>query len=102
DFGLDVGFMDNRFNILFDYYNRRTDDLITNLTLPPSTGFSSISTNLGSLQNKVIELELNADILLRTSELGWNVVFNISTTKNIIFRLHDYWVFNKRDGSVSV
>ncbi|WP_222867789.1 SusC/RagA family TonB-linked outer membrane protein [Sphingobacterium phlebotomi] len=102
DFGVDLGFMDNRFNILFDYYNRRTDDLITNLTLPPSTGFSSISTNLGSLQNKGIELELNADVLPRTSALGWNVGFNISTTKTKILKLPDNGVLNNRVGGVYV
>lgn len=102
DFGVDLGFMDNRFNILFDYYNRRTDDLITNLTLPPSTGFSSISTNLGSLQNKGIELELNADIMPRSSELQWNVGFNISTTKTKILKLPENGVLNNRVGGVYV
>lgn len=102
DFGVDLGFMDNRFNILFDYYNRKTDDLITNLTLPPSTGFSSISTNLGSLQNKGIEVELNADILPRTSELAWNIGFNITTTKTKILKLPDNGVLNNRVGGVYV
>ena len=102
DFGVDLGFMDNRFNILFDYYNRKTDDLITSLTLPPSTGFSSISTNLGSLQNKGIELEINADILPRESQLGWNVGFNISTTKTKILKLPDNGVLNNRVGGVYV
>ncbi|MVZ62922.1 SusC/RagA family TonB-linked outer membrane protein [Sphingobacterium humi] len=102
DFGVDLGFMDNRFNILFDYYNRRTDDLITNLTLPPSTGFSSISTNLGSLQNKGIELELNADIMPRSSELQWNVGFNVSTTKTKILKLPENGVLNNRVGGVYV
>jgi len=102
DFGVDLGFMDNRFNILFDYYNRKTDDLITNLTLPPSTGFSSISTNLGSLENKGIEVELNADILPRTSELSWNVGFNITTTKTKILKLPDNGVLNNRVGGVYV
>src|SRR5690606_11587672 len=37
DVGVDLGLFDNRISVLFDYYNRTTDDLITSLTLPPST-----------------------------------------------------------------
>lgn len=102
DFGVDLGFMDNRFNILFDYYDRKTNDLITDLTLPPSTGFSTISTNLGSLQNKGIEIELNASILPRTSELSWGVGFNITTTKTKILKLPENGVLNNRVGGVYV
>lgn len=100
DLGFDLGLFDNRVNVLFDYYNRRTDDLITNLTLPPSTGFSSISTNLGSLQNKGIEVELNAELTPRSSDLKWNVGFNISTSKSKILKLPYNAVENNRVGGV--
>ena len=45
--GLDLGFINNRFNLILDYYNRTTSDLLTSLELPGYTGFSSIRTNLG-------------------------------------------------------
>ena len=63
DIGADIGLLNNRIGILFDYYRRVTDNLITSLSLPPSTGFASIYTNLGRLENKGIELEVNAAVL---------------------------------------
>ena len=48
DFGLDLGLFGNRLTIIFDYYNRVTSDLLTNLSLPNYTGFNSVKTNLGT------------------------------------------------------
>ncbi|WP_270089041.1 SusC/RagA family TonB-linked outer membrane protein [Sphingobacterium sp. SYP-B4668] len=102
DIGVDLGFLDNRFSILFDFYNRTTNDLITNLTLPPSTGFSSISTNLGSLQNKGIELELNTELTSRSSPVRWDLGFNLSTVKSKIIKLPENGVKHNRVGGVYV
>src|SRR5690606_8225782 len=46
DVGLDLGFLNNRITLLFDYYNRKTSDLLTDLALPSYAGFSSVRTNL--------------------------------------------------------
>lgn len=37
--GLDLGFFNNRLSFIFDYYNRTTDDLLTDVNLPAYTGF---------------------------------------------------------------
>lgn len=98
DFGLDIGFVENRINILFDVYRRVTDNLITAFVLPPSTGFTSTLTNLGSLENKGIEFEVNAKILPRTSELQWNISLNASKVKNKILSLPFNGTENNRIG----
>ncbi len=100
DLGLDLGLVDNRFTFFFDYYNRKTNDLITNLTLPPSTGFSSISTNLGSLQNKGVELEFNAGLTPRNAAVRWDLGFNVSTTKTKILKLPENGAKNNRVGGI--
>jgi TonB-linked SusC/RagA family outer membrane protein len=87
DVGLDLGLFKSRINVLFDYYRKVTSDLITTQELPPSTGFSGVSTNLGSLENKGIELELNARVLPTNSSFQWNVAFNASKTKHKILKL---------------
>ncbi|MFA4869095.1 MAG: SusC/RagA family TonB-linked outer membrane protein [Pedobacter sp.] len=52
--GLDINML-KRLNIRLDYYIANTKNLLTDLSLPPSTGFSTYKDNLGSLQNKGYE-----------------------------------------------
>jgi hypothetical protein len=87
---------------MFDAYRRVTDNLLANMALPHSTGFSSTLTNLGSLENKGIEIELSANIMPAGSAFQWNAAFNISTVKNKILRLPDNGAANNRIGGVEV
>lgn len=102
DVGADVGIFNNRINILFDYYRRVTDDLLTDLTLPLSTGFSSIRTNLGSLENKGVELELSARVLPSNSAISWDVSFNAARTRQKILTLPANGQLNNRVGGIQV
>ena len=63
DIGGDFKFLNGRLNITADYFRRKTDHLITMLTLPPSTGLGEVYTNLGSLENKGVELEILYDCI---------------------------------------
>ena len=98
DIGLDMGLLNNRISFLFDYFQRRTDNLITSLSLPRSTGFASILTNLGSLQNQGIEFEVGARVLPATSAFQWQLSFNASKIKNKILQLPDNGIDNNRVG----
>lgn len=102
DVGMDVGLLQGRVNVLFDFYRRVTDNLLTSLSLPHSTGFGSILTNLGSLENKGIELEISANVLGRNSKLQWQVSFNASKVKNKILSLPYNGTENNRIGGVYV
>ncbi len=102
DFGVDIGVFEERVGILFDWYRRVTDNLLASLSLPQSTGFSSILTNLGSLENKGIELELRASVLPRTSEFQWDISLNATTVKNTILKLPYNGVPNNRIGGFYV
>jgi TonB-linked SusC/RagA family outer membrane protein len=99
DFGFDLGLADNRVTMIFDYYNRVTDNLLTNLNLPYSTGFSSILTNLGALRNEGVELELGANVL-ETNGISWNVSVNTSYNINEIVTLPENDNENNRIGGV--
>ena len=81
DVGLDASFLNNRVNIVFDWYNRITDNLIYNLPTSLSTGFSTKTTNVGALQNKGIEFTINATPI-KTKDFSWDVSFNITHNKN--------------------
>lgn len=87
DVGADLGLFSNRVTVIFDYYRRVTDNLLTNLSLPHSTGFTSILTNLGSLENKGVEWELTARPLSPRSGFQWNISFNVTKVKNKILKL---------------
>lgn len=98
DIGADIGFFNGRASIIFDVYNRITDDLLTTVSLPASTGFSTVFTNLGSLQNKGLEIELNGNVFPSSSSFKWNVSFNAGYTEHKILKLPDNGIPNNRIG----
>lgn len=98
DIGADIGAVNGRLSIIADFYRRVTDNLLTSLSLPPSTGFSSSITNLGSLENKGFEVEVSANILPPSSALQWNISVNAAYTKNKILKLPPNGVLKNRIG----
>ena len=102
DIGADIGLMNERINITFDYYHRKTNDLLTTLSLPLSTGFSSIFTNLGRLENKGVEIALGLQVLPTDSKFQWDVSFNASRVKTKILKLPSNGTKNNRIGGFYV
>jgi TonB-linked SusC/RagA family outer membrane protein len=102
DVGADIGLFNNKVGLILDYYNRRTDALLTTVSLPASTGFTSVFTNFGSLQNKGYEVEVNVDVLPIKSNLKWNLVFNAAHTARKILKLPYNGVENNRQGGFNV
>ena len=58
NFGIDIGFFNNRISISADYYNKTTKDLLYQVSIPASMGFSKAWGNIGSINNKGFEVEL--------------------------------------------
>jgi hypothetical protein len=71
DAGLDVGLFNGRIMLTGDYYIKRTTDLLQVVSLAPSSGYISQVQNLGSLENKGAELEVNGKLL--TGTLKWDM-----------------------------
>lgn len=86
DFGLDFGFFDERLRFTADYYLKKTTDLIYDVSVPYVSGFASSLQNIGSMQNKGVELMIEADIVAK-AEFRWTSSFNISFNKNKIIEL---------------
>ena len=57
--GVDFGVFNGRLQGRFDYYSTVTDDLLTDVTIPSSTGFTSYKENLGKVENIVMKSVLN-------------------------------------------
>lgn len=102
DIGIDIGLLKNRITLMFDYYDRKTSDLLTNLTLPSYTGFGSVRTNLGTFQNTGYEFTVHADILNQPNGLKWDVGANISFVKNKILKLPYNGNENNRQGGLQI
>lgn len=99
--GLDLGLFNNRINIVADYFIRDVQDKITGLTLPLWTGFSSVQTNNGILQNRGLELEVNAKVL-KTENLSWDLGAVYYQVKNYAKKLPDNGVTNNRQGGTEI
>ncbi|HEX5025730.1 MAG TPA: SusC/RagA family TonB-linked outer membrane protein [Agriterribacter sp.] len=102
DIGVDVGLLDNRINIIFDYYNRKTSDLLTNLDLPSYTGFSTVRTNLGTFQNQGYEFSVAANVLNQPDGFKVDVGVNASFVQNKILELPFNGNDNNRQGGLQI
>lgn len=81
--GLNMGFLKNRISATVELYKRNTRDLILNQTLPTSSGFSAVVTNVGKVSNKGIEIMLNTRNI-ETKNFSWSTSLNFSKNVNRI------------------
>ena len=86
DVGLELGLLNNKVNIEMDYYYRKTTDMLLAAPVPTSSGYTSITRNVGSMQNKGFEFSLTTTNIT-TSKFTWNTTFNWSTNKNKVLAL---------------
>ena len=88
--GLDFSLFKNRLSGQLEGYNKITRDLLFGLAVPASSGLSGgITTNLGSIRNRGVELTLsyNAIKAARAGEFNWDIDFNIANNKNKVLSL---------------
>lgn len=78
--GLDISLFNNWLNLTVDVYQKKTKDLLYDKTLPYSSGYSTITTNLGGIENKGIELSANARIL--DGDVKWSLGANFTANRN--------------------
>jgi TonB-dependent starch-binding outer membrane protein SusC len=84
--GLDFRFLNDRIQGSAEAYKTTTHDLLFDVAIPTITGFSSIKSNVGELQNKGIELTITShNIVSRNFE--WSTTFNLSSNSNKIIKL---------------
>ncbi len=82
EFGVELGFLGNRVNFTANIYNKKVDDLLINRFIAPTTGFSSLLDNFGSLENKGFELMLTATPV-QTKDINWTIsgIYNHNRNK---------------------
>jgi len=85
--GLDFGFLKDRINGSFDYYTRKTKDLLATVPAAAGTNFDKyITTNVGNVDSKGVEFSLNV-VPVDTKDFTWNISYNMTwqamTVKNL-------------------
>lgn len=86
NFGIDYGFLNDRVTGSIDYFQKNTTDLLFNLPLPIASGYSSVLSNIGEVENTGIEFAINSG-LITTPDFTWNISGNITSIKNNVLDL---------------
>ncbi len=102
--GLDFGLFGNRVTGSLEVYNKETRDLLISQPVQSSTGFSSITSNVGRLTNKGVELTLGGDLIKarKPGAFNWNVAFTFAYNKNEVKELYGGLDILPGDNSVQV
>ncbi len=85
--GLDFGFINNRVYGTFDWYNKKSEDLLYDVQLPLEAGGVSMTTNIGSVRNRGVELSLTG-VIFETNDFHWEVTANWSKNNNEVLEIN--------------
>jgi len=85
--GIDMSFFDSKLNFTIEAYHKLTKDLLQNVNLPPSNGYTSRVDNFGKVENKGIEFSLAANVL-ETNNFTWNIRTNFGLNRNKLIELN--------------
>ncbi|CAN5858647.1 TonB-dependent receptor [soil metagenome] len=89
--GGDVAFLEERLAFGFDYYVKTTNDLLLNRPIPRASGYNIITQNVGSMENRGVELTTRLQVLRSPMQGGfnWTTDFNVSRNRNRVTALVD-------------
>lgn len=83
NFGLDLGFLEQRIQLTAEFYKNKTTDLLLNATVPFTSGFATKQMNIGETQNKGMEFVLST-VNIDRRDFSWETSLNISFNRNQI------------------
>ncbi|WP_254089531.1 SusC/RagA family TonB-linked outer membrane protein [Dawidia soli] len=86
DVGFNMGWFNNRLQLEFDYYHRLTTDLLLDRPVPYSSGFKTVTANIGSVSNRGIEGMITS-VNAETNDFRWTTSLNFNRNKNKIEKL---------------
>ncbi|MCY4781038.1 TonB-dependent receptor [Sphingobacterium sp. UT-1RO-CII-1] len=86
--GFDGRFLEHRLTVGFDWYTRKTTDMLLNRPLALSLGFDGFNDNIGDMKNTGFDLSIGYDII-KSQDLTWNITAMGSKVKNKVIRLTD-------------
>ena len=87
NYGLDFSILKNRLSGTIEYYNQKTNDVLLYVTLPATSGVSSVLQNIGNTQNKGFEISLNGTIIEDQNGWTWEAGVNLYANRNKLVSL---------------
>ena len=81
DAGLELGLFNNRVSMEVDVYRKLTTDMLLSAPVPSSSGYTTVTRNVGSMENQGVEFALNT-VNIASGDFTWSTNFNISVNKN--------------------
>lgn len=94
--GFDAALFQSRLRITFDWYDKRTDNIIFKVPVTGIVGVTSIWKNVGKMKNRGVELTIGGDII-RTRDLTWSLDVNLGHNSN---ELTDIYKQKDADGNM--
>lgn len=85
--GFDLSVFHDRLRITADYYHKRTYDLLNDVEMPRSSGYTTALRNIGSIRNSGVELQADARLIDRS--VKWDLGVNFSLNRSKILKLAD-------------
>jgi len=88
EFGFDARFLNNRLGLDFTWYKSNTFNQLLSIPLPAASGYTAKFINAGNVQNKGVEITLNATPVI-AGDFSWDVSFNYAKNENMVIKLTD-------------
>lgn len=85
DIGFDLGVLNNRLSVEFDFYNRKTRDMLVTVDVPGAVGLSPVETNVGAVVNRGIDFTVNWQQSVR--DFNYSIRFTGTTIRNRVSKL---------------
>ncbi len=86
DIGFDLSLLNNRISLTADYYSKKTTDLLLNVPISNVTGYSAVTTNIGSVQNRGLEFALSGTVI-DNKNFTWSNTVILAANRNKILAL---------------
>lgn len=83
---LDFGLFKNRINGSVEYYNKKSEDLLSNVIFPSILGFNSALINAGEMENKGVDISLRG-LVVDSKDFKYNTTLNFSYNKNTVTKV---------------
>jgi TonB-linked SusC/RagA family outer membrane protein len=99
DVGFDLGLFNNRINVIADYFDKRTQNLIFSKPLPNTSGFSNVDTNIGKVKFYGFDTEIST-INISKKDFEWTSKLTWSYVKNLVLELPDNGRYKNRIGGI--
>lgn len=101
DAGFDLAILNNRVSVSADYFNKITDNLLFSKSLPNTSGFGSVQTNIGKVRFRGFDFELTTQNILK-KDFKWESKLTWSYVKNLVLELPDNGRDKNRIGGITL